>query len=128
MVAGGLAAGSGEFNVTAIVTLGAPIAQLDLQTETAVIAIEHSNDVIPALSGAINPVTENWVTVGREIDLHPGQSALTAHELDRYVETSKLVDEDDSVGVTRIRETVLNKFEGLRLVETQTFELKPIDG
>lgn len=128
MVAGGLAAGSGEFNVTAIVTLGAPIAQLDLPTETAVMAIEHSNDVIPALSGAINPVTENWVTVGREIDLHPGQSALTAHELDRYVETSKLVDEDDSVGVTRIRETVLKKFEGLRLVETQTFELKPIGG
>jgi hypothetical protein len=128
MVAGGLAAGSGEFNVTAIVTLGAPIAQLDLPAETAVMAIEHSNDVIPALSGAINPVTENWVTVGREIDLHPGQSALTAHELDRYVETSKLVDEDDSIGVTRIRETVLKKFEGLRLVETQTFELKPIDG
>ncbi len=128
MVAGGLAAGSSEFNVTAIVTLGAPIAQLDLPAETAVMAIEHSNDVIPALSGAINPVTENWVTVGREIDLHPGQSALTAHELDRYVETSKLVDEDDSIGVTRIRETVLKKFEGLRLVETQTFELKPIDG
>jgi hypothetical protein len=39
-----------------------------------------------------------------------------------------LVDEDESVGVTRIRETVLKKFEGLRLVETQTFELKPIDG
>ncbi len=53
--------------------------------------------------------------------------SLTAHELDAYVETSKLVDQDDSVGVTRIRETVLRKFEGLRLVETQTFELKPID-
>jgi hypothetical protein len=90
-------------------------------------AIEHSNDVVPALSGAINPLTENWVTVGREIDLHLGESALTAHELDSYVETSKLVDEDDGVGVTRIRETVLRKFEGLRLVETQTFELKPID-
>ena len=118
MVAGGLAASSSEFNVTAIVTLGAPIAQLDLPPETAVMAIEHRNDVVPALSGSINPVTENWVTVGREIDLHPGQSALTAHELDRYVETAKLVDEDDSVGVTRIRETVLKKFEGLLLVET----------
>jgi hypothetical protein len=39
-----------------------------------------------------------------------------------------LVDEYDSVGVTRIREAVLKKLEGLRLVETQTFELKPIDG
>lgn len=128
MVAGALASGTGGFNVSAIVTLGAPIAQLELPSETAVMAIEHSNDVIPALSGAINPLTENWVTVGREIDLHLGQSALTAHELDAYVETSKLIDEDYSVGVTRIRETVLKKFEGLRLVETQTFELKPIDG
>lgn len=128
MVAGALASGTGGFNVSAIVTMGAPIAQLDLPSDTAVMAIEHSNDVIPALSGAINPLTENWVTVGREIDLHLGQSALTAHELDAYVETSKLIDEDDSVGVTRIRETVLKKFEGLRLVETQTFELKPIDG
>ena len=128
MVAGALASGMGGFNVSAIVTLGAPIAQLDLPSDTAVMAIEHSNDVIPALSGAINPLTENWVTVGREIDLHLGQSALTAHELDAYIETSKLIDEDDAVGVTRIRETVLKKFEGLRLVETQTFELKPIDG
>ena len=128
MVAGALASGAGGFNVSAIVTLGAPIAQLDLPPDTAVMAIEHSNDVIPALSGAINPLTENWVTVGREIDLHPGQSALTAHELDAYVETSKLIDGDDSVGVTRIRDTVLKKFEGLRLVETQTFELKPVDG
>ena len=128
MVAGALASGAGGFNVSAIVTLGAPIAQLELPPDTAVMAIEHSNDVIPALSGAINPLTENWVTVGREIDLHPGQSALTAHELESYVETSKLIDEDDAVGVTRIRETVLKKFEGLRLVETQTFELKPIDG
>jgi hypothetical protein len=128
MVAGALASGTGGFNVSAIVTLGAPIAQLELPADTAVMAIEHSNDVIPALSGAINPLTENWVTVGREIDLNFGQSALTAHELDAYVETSKLIDQDDSVGVTRIRETVLKKFEGLRLVETQTFELKPIDG
>lgn len=128
MVAGALASGTGGFSVSAIVTLGAPIAQLDLPSDTAVMAIEHSNDVIPALSGAINPLTENWVTVGREIDLHLGQSALTAHEIDAYIETSKLIDEDDSVGVTRIRETVLKKFEGLRLVETQTFELKPIDG
>ena len=128
MVAGALASGTGGFNVSAIVTLGAPIAQLELPADTAVMAIEHSNDVIPALSGAINPLTENWVTVGREIDLQLGQSALTAHELDAYVETSKLIDQDDSVGVTRIRETVLEKFEGLRLVETQTFELKPIDG
>ncbi len=128
MVAGALASGTGGFNVSAIVTLGAPIAQLELPADTAVMAIEHSNDVIPALSGAINPLTENWVTVGREIDLQLGQSALTAHELDAYVETSKLIDQDDAVGVTRIRETVLKKFEGLRLVETQTFELKPIDG
>jgi hypothetical protein len=128
MVAGALASGAGGFNVSAIVTLGAPIAQLELPPEIAVMAIEHSNDVIPALSGAINPLTENWVTVGREIDLHPGQSALTAHELDAYVETSKMIGGDDSVGVTRIRDTLLKKFEGLRLVETQTFELKPIDG
>ena len=128
MVAGALASGVGGFNVSAIVTLGAPIAQLELPQETAVMAIEHSNDVVPALSGAINPLTENWVTVGREIDLRVGESALNSHELETYVETSKLVDKDDSVGVTRIRETVLRKFEGLRLVETQTFELKPIDG
>ncbi|MFM5951939.1 MAG: hypothetical protein ACKOOE_05010, partial [Micrococcales bacterium] len=72
MVAGALASGTGGFNVSAIVTMGSPIAHLDLPSGTEVMAIEHSNDVIPALSGAINPLTENWVTVGREIDLPLG--------------------------------------------------------
>lgn len=128
MIAGALASGSGDYNVSAVITLGSPIAQLNMPADTAVLAIEHTNDVVPALSGAINPLTENWVTVGREIDLQLGESALTAHELDAYLETSELVDRDDAVGVVRIREQVLKKFEGLRLVETQTFELQEVDG
>ena len=126
MVAASLATNQTDYQVSTIVTLGSPIAQLELPKHVSVMAVEHTNDVIPALSGSINPLTENWLTVGREIDLGLGESALTAHEIEHYLETANLIDQDDSVGVARIREATLKKFEGLRLVETQTFELKEV--
>lgn len=121
MVAAELAARH-EANVVGIVTVGAPVGQVAIPSEIPVMSIEHANDVVPALGGKLNPLTENWVTVGREVEVKFGQSALVAHELSEYQKTAGLIDESQSAGVARIRDQLLAKFEGLRLVETQTYE------
>lgn len=121
MVAAELAASRPD-QVVGVVTLGSPIAQVDLPADIPVLAIEHSNDVVPALSGKVNPLTENLVTVAREIPSPHGSDALAAHDLQAYERTAQLVDSDGSTGITRIRGLLMSRFEGLRLVETQTFD------
>jgi hypothetical protein len=121
MVAAELAASRPD-QVVGVLTLGSPIAQVDLPADIPVLAIEHSNDVVPALSGKVNPLTENLVTVAREIPSPHGSDALAAHDLQAYERTAQLVDSDGSTGITRIRGLLMSRFEGLRLVETQTFD------
>ena len=121
MVAAELAANRPD-QVVGVITLGAPIAQVDLPAGIPILAIEHTNDVVPALAGKVNPLTENLVTVGREIPSPNGSDALAAHDLKAYERTAELVDRDQSAGVVRIRDLVMSRFEGLRLVETQTFD------
>lgn len=122
MVAAELAA-SHPSQVVGVVTLGSPIAQVELPSHIPILAIEHSNDVVPALSGKVNPLTENLVTISREVVAPSGGSdALAAHDLQAYLKTAEQVDSADAAGITRIREAVMQRFEGLRLVETQTFD------
>ena len=122
---GGLAAAelaaAGHNNVVGVITVGAPVGHVAIPEGIPVMSIEHANDVVPALAGKINPLTENWVTVGREVEVKVGQTALVAHELSSYQKTSGMIDESASAGVARIRDELLGKFEGLQLVETQTF-------
>ncbi len=121
MVAAELAARS-EANVVGIVTVGAPVGQVEIPAEIPVLSLEHTNDIVPALGGKLNPLTENWVTVGREVEVKFGESALVAHELGEYQKTAAMIDDSDATGVSRIRGQILSRFDGLRLVETQTFE------
>ena len=120
LVAAELAA-AGHNNVVGVITVGAPVGHVAIPEGIPVMSIEHANDVVPALAGKINPLTENWVTVGREVEVKAGQTALVAHELSSYQKTAGMIDESASAGVARIRDELLDKFEGLRLVETQTF-------
>ncbi len=120
LVAAELAA-AGQNNVVGVLTVGAPVGHVTIPEGIPVMSIEHANDVVPALAGKINPLTENWVTVGREVEVKVGQTALVAHELESYQKTAGMIDESAATGVARIRDELLSKFEGLRLVETQTF-------
>jgi len=121
LVAAELAA-DGRNNVVGVVTAGAPVGHVAIPEHIPVMSLEHANDVVPAFAGKLNPLAENWVTVGREVEVKAGQTALVSHEIAEYQKTAGLIDESSSIGVSRIRDQLLAKFEGLRLVETQTFE------
>ena len=110
-IAGEIAADHNKVNVSALVTFGAPLAQLNFPQSMPVISLEHSNDVIPALSGAVNPVTENWMTVEREVSLGVGEVSLHAHRIDEYVETARQLDQDSGAGAMRMKKKLLRIFK-----------------
>lgn len=113
-----------NYNVTGFVSLGAPIASASIGQGIPVLAIEHSNDPVPVVSGETNPLTENWVTASREVNLGPAEIALNAHSLSEYQESAKLADHSSDYGLTRVREAILGQLKSSQLVETTSFELR----
>jgi hypothetical protein len=52
-----------RFNVTQVVTAGAPIARFKVPAGVQVLAVENRNDVVPTLDGADNPDRANVTTL-----------------------------------------------------------------
>jgi hypothetical protein len=83
------------YNVTHVVTFGAPIGQYDIPNKTQVISFEHSEDPVPATDGRSNPTQSNWTTLtsptvsgsasaGAELPAHNATSyAKTAADWDK---------------------------------------------
>lgn len=124
-IAAEIAKGHHGIKASALITFGAPIAQLHLPAHLPVMALEHTNDVVPALSGAVNPVTENWVTVEREVPMAVGELNLHAHRIGEYVHTANLVDHDNSetnIGAHRIRAKILDLFKGFEFSKSTEYQ------
>ena len=109
-------------NVVGVVTAGSPIANESIPKSIPVVSLEHSNDIVPALAGKTNPLTENWATATRHLDLKPGENVIKAHEISAYVETAKLADQSSDEGLVRMREAVLEKITGATALEVKEYE------
>jgi pimeloyl-ACP methyl ester carboxylesterase len=88
------------FNVTHVVTIGSPIATVPVSRDVQLLALEHTNDVVPRLDGRSNPDRPNVTTVTR----HPGgsgayDSPIGPHGSSEYWETARLVDRSDDPSV-----------------------------
>ena len=121
-IAGDIAQGHLGYKASGLVTFGAPIAQLDLPHSIPVLAVEHSNDIVPALSGKVNPLTSNWLTVEREVPTSLGELNLHAHRMSEYTSTAGQVDVDGNGGVQRIRGQVMKLFENYKLVDSTNYQ------
>ena len=115
--------------VKGVVTFGAPIAQVASQLKVPVVALEHSNDIVPKLGLKANPMAENMATVVRETPISNQNDALVeAHDISSYVKTAEMADESQEFGLKRVREQLFavigvekgNQVEG----EAQVYELK----
>ncbi len=81
--------GSG-FDVTNVVTAGAPTAQVDgFPAGSHVLSLEHHGDIVPALDGAPNPDSVEQATVTFDDD---PTGILDAHGYDHYVAGAAAVD------------------------------------
>ncbi|WP_156253462.1 hypothetical protein [Pseudactinotalea terrae] len=94
-----------EYDVSGVLTLGAPVGLLDAPEGAEVLSIEHVEDPTPGADNAANPVSESWTTVERTLTdsvdpdtsgvWHPGGS----HDTPTYADTAGLVDASDEGAV-----------------------------
>ena len=105
-----LLASSGDYNTQGLLTVGAPAGQVPLPEGFPAIAIEHTDDIVPATGG--NQVNPHLVLVERELfggrDV-PQDQLFPAHQLDAYRETASLLDDARSDSVTEAI-GILNSF------------------
>ncbi len=85
-------AASGDFWVDGLVTFGAPAGQVAVPHDIPYLAIEHTNDLVPALGGTF--ASSEPVIVRRELSPAElaGPAVLPAHELSTYSATARLID------------------------------------
>jgi len=120
MVAGNLAQHPAGYIAAGLVTIGAPIAQLKL-TRLPVMAIEHVNDPIPNVSGRVNPLTKNWVTIQRSSSALESDAPLHSHSLKSYRNTTEKVDVSTSKGIVNIKQQLLSQVRGAPLGKAMDF-------
>jgi pimeloyl-ACP methyl ester carboxylesterase len=120
LIASNIAATPQPFRVSGLISVGGPIAHHSARQPTPTIAIEHLNDPVPALSGRANPLTENLVTVQREI---PAQNLVEAHAMAGYRQTAALADIDIDPGLTRVRGLIGGQLANLGAGTEYRFEL-----
>jgi hypothetical protein len=91
-------AASGVYSTDALVTFGSPSGQIDVPDRVAHVAVEHAEDVTPALGGTPLGGADgrDRVVVTRglfdEEGPPPGTSPGSAHRMVRYAETAALID------------------------------------
>lgn len=120
LVAAQLAA-SGAYNADGLFTLGAPAAQVPVPASVPWLAVEHTDDIVPALGGtwaSADPVlARREFFAGTPVDT---SVAFPAHQLSAYRQTAALV---DASGETRVERTLgaLNAAESGSTVESTLY-------
>ena len=83
----------GDINAVGLVTFGAPETDLPLPDGLPAIAVEHDDDIVPALGATSHEDQRLYVRrelfAGREV---PVDEVMPAHQLGGYRETARLVD------------------------------------
>ncbi|MFP7834463.1 hypothetical protein [Marisediminicola sp. LYQ134] len=93
-------AASGDYDVRGVVTLGAPAGQVAVPGEIPWVALEHTDDLVPAAGGTW--ATDDAVVVRRRAvgeDEEATAYALPAHRFDEYERTARLT---DAAGESRV--------------------------
>ncbi|SCX04335.1 hypothetical protein [Candidatus Aquiluna sp. UB-MaderosW2red] len=98
LIAGNIASSPQEFEVSGLVSFAGPIGHLKL--DVPVIAIQHSADPVPLLSGRANPLTQNWVTASSSAEF---EDLIAAHRLDGYIATATELDQSQDIGLNRVK-------------------------
>lgn len=106
LVAASVAA-SGEYDVDTVVTFGAPSAQVPVVDGVTTVAVEHSDDLVPALAGS-EPVADDRTVVSRDTlsRNQQGDSLFSAHSIEEYERTASLMDVSDDRRLVELRDAL----------------------
>jgi hypothetical protein len=67
---------SNGYNIVAVDTAGAPIANFAIPSSVKVTALEATQDIVPSLDGRANPTLPNWTTVRQSAAKMAGERTL----------------------------------------------------
>lgn len=97
-----------------LVTFGAPIAHMNLGTVGGVVAVEHQEDLVPALAGLSLPALKDRFVISASAfsELPQSGEALPAHNLQRYAETISRVESDKNAALSAEVEKILRQHRG----------------
>ncbi len=97
LIAAQLAA-SGDFATDGLVTVAAPAGQVAVPHVIPYLAIEHQDDLIPALGGTFSS-SDPLIVSRRAFDGSPPSTepVLPAHRLDHYRDTAELIDQSTNL-------------------------------
>lgn len=112
IIATNIASQKQNFKVAGLVTFGSPTARISTPKATAVIAVQHSNDLVPTLSGATQPLLANRAVVQKLVTLPKNAAPVAAHNMINYVRTAAEVDRSSISGLARMRAQITNFVRG----------------
>ncbi|MDR1426256.1 MAG: GPI inositol-deacylase, partial [Bifidobacteriaceae bacterium] len=104
-----------QYSPAAIITLGSPIASIKIPEDVKVLALEHRQDVFPALAGAPNPQTPNFVTVTRDLAISNNTAesdaakqfmGTDAHAREFYRNTLAMVDKMNDPSIKAFKQAI----------------------
>jgi hypothetical protein len=116
------AVASGEFNITHVVTAGAPIGLTvsALPSSVQVLALENARDVVPHLDGRANPDQPNVTTA---ISRHGDGTIVGDHSIDSaYLPVAADVQASQNQSIRDFLASAAGFFRA-RAVETRTFQI-----
>ncbi len=68
-----------EYTIEHVVTAGSLVANHPIPQRTWVTSVEIDDELVAALDGAANPVTDNWLTVQGHVSPAPAATPSTVH-------------------------------------------------
>lgn len=89
---------SGAYTTAGLVTVGAPTGSLPVRGDYPALTVEHTDDLVPRLSGA--RVDTEAIVVRTTSGAAPGD-LISAHAKDGYVDTAQRIDQSPSGSLSR---------------------------
>jgi hypothetical protein len=118
-----------RFSVAAVLTLGSPVSQLTPSGSAQWLSLEHTQDIIPALSAGGNARGPNQTTVVRDVNgvsdpAIRGDDLLWAHHLPIYADTAKQVDQSTDASVEAWRQAAAPVLDPGARAQTTVYQVR----
>lgn len=116
-------ASSGDYRVAQLYTLGAPAGQVAVPDSVPWVAVEHTDDVVPALGGSWAGADPLLVRREAFEDQRPESDyTFPAHQLEQYRDTAAMADDAEENRLIAARERLDEFGSGAESVESTLYE------
>ncbi|GAA4162312.1 hypothetical protein GCM10022286_21080 [Gryllotalpicola daejeonensis] len=127
IVAGAIAT-SGVAPAPLLVTFGSPAPRVSAPAGTIDVAVEHTDDLVPALGGGPRPLTDSRLLVREAAPgVKPSDPGVPAHHLSSYEQTATEMDASTDPRLVRAR-TTLADFTGGQKAEVTLWRGERVSG